>query len=83
MTTKQKVFELLSKNTGSYVSGEKLAQECGVSRAAIWKAVRAIRDEGFVIEGSNNNGYTLAGEQTADILSPCTWSARAPDPRWS
>ena len=69
MTTKQKVFELLSKNTGSYVSGEKLAQECNVSRAAIWKAVKAIRDEGFVIEGSNNNGYTLAGEQTADVLS--------------
>ena len=69
MTTKQKVFEILTKNKGSYVSGEKLALECGVSRAAIWKAVKAIRDEGFVIEGSNNNGYALAGEQAADILS--------------
>ena len=69
MTTKQKVFEILSQNKASYVSGEKLAQECGVSRAAIWKAVRAIRDEGFVIDGSNNNGYTLAGEQIADVLS--------------
>ena len=69
MTTKQKVFEILSQNKSYYVSGEKLAQECGVSRAAIWKAVKAIRDEGFAIEGSNNNGYTLAGEQTADILS--------------
>ena len=69
MTTKQKVFEILSQNKSSYVSGEKLALECGVSRAAIWKAVKAIRDEGFVIEGSNNNGYTLAGEQTNDILS--------------
>lgn len=69
MTTKQKVFEILTKNNGSYISGEKLAQECGVSRAAIWKAVKAIRDEGFVIEGSNNNGYTLSGEQTADVLS--------------
>lgn len=69
MTTRQKVFDLLTKNKGSYVSGEKLAQECGVSRAAIWKAVKAIRDDGFVIEGSNNNGYTLAGEQTTDVLS--------------
>ena len=69
MTTKQKVFEILSQNKGSYVSGEKLAQECGVSRAAIWKAVKAIRDEGFLIEGTNNNGYTLAYEQTGDILS--------------
>ena len=69
MTTKQKVFELLSKNKGSHISGEKLAQECGVSRAAIWKAVKAIRDEGFVVEGTNNNGYTLAGQQSSDILS--------------
>ena len=69
MTTKQKVFEILSESKGSYVSGEKLAQECGVSRAAIWKAVKAIRDEGFLIEGTNNNGYTLSENQTGDILS--------------
>ena len=69
MTTKQKVFELLSKNTGSYVSGEKLAQECGVSRAAIWKAVKAIREDGFVVEGTNNNGYTLSVDSNADVLS--------------
>ena len=69
MTTKQKVFEILSKSKGSYVSGEKLAQECGVSRAAIWKAVKAIRDDGFLIEGTNNNGYTLSENQTTDILS--------------
>ena len=55
MPTKQKVFEILSASKGSYVSGEKLAQECGVSRAAIWKAVKAIRDDGFLIEGTNNN----------------------------
>ena len=69
MTTKQKVFELLSKNTGSYVSGEKLAQECSVSRAAIWKAVKAIREDGFVVEGTNNNGYTLSANSGTDVLS--------------
>ena len=69
MTTKQKVFQILTENGGSYISGEKLAQECGVSRAAIWKAVKAIREEGFAIEGSNNNGYTLSAEQSNDVLS--------------
>jgi BirA family biotin operon repressor/biotin-[acetyl-CoA-carboxylase] ligase len=69
MTTKQKVLQILTENNDSFISGEKLAQECGVSRAAIWKAVKAIREEGFVIEGSNNNGYTLSAEQTADVLS--------------
>ena len=69
MTTKQKVFELLSQNKGSYLSGEKLAQECGVSRAAIWKAVKAIREDGFVVDGTNNNGYTLSVNSGADVLS--------------
>ena len=69
MTTKQKVFQILTENKGSHVSGEKLAQTCNVSRAAIWKAIKAIRDEGFEIDGSNNKGYTLADKQTADVLS--------------
>ena len=69
MTTKQKVFELLSQNKGQVLSGEKLAGECGVSRAAIWKAVKAIREDGFLVEATNNNGYTLLENQTADILS--------------
>ena len=69
MTTKQKVFELLTQNEGSHISGEKLAQKCGVSRAAIWKAVKALREDGFVVEGTNNNGYTLSANSKADILS--------------
>ena len=69
MTTKQKVFELLTKNKGSHISGEKLAQECGVSRTAIWKTVKAIREDGFVVEGTNNNGYTLSADSGTDVLS--------------
>lgn len=69
MTTKQRVFDLLSQNIGETVSGEKLAESCNVSRAAIWKAVKAIRQDGFLIEATNNSGYTLAKNQTKDILS--------------
>lgn len=69
MTTKQKVFEVLSQNIGETVSGEKLAQECGVSRAAIWKAVKAIREDGFMVEATNNSGYSLCDGQTADVFS--------------
>ena len=69
MTTKQKVFELLSQNKGQVLSGEKLAGECGVSRAAIWKAVKAIREDGFMIEATNNSGYCLCDAQIADVFS--------------
>ena len=55
------------KNPGESVSGEKLAEECGVSRAAVWKAVNALRLDGFEIEGTTNGGYRLLGN--ADFIS--------------
>ncbi len=59
MTTREKVLSILSKSSGKTVSGEELAAECGVSRAAIWKAVNALRADGCKIEGTTNGGYIL------------------------
>lgn len=67
MKTKEKVLEILLKNKNSAVSGEKLAAECDVSRAAIWKAVTALRDTGYEINGTTNGGYIFTGN--ADIFS--------------
>ncbi len=67
MTTKDKVLEKLVAAGGKPVSGEALASECDVSRAAIWKAVSALRDKGFFIEGTPNGGYVLSD---ADICTP-------------
>jgi len=50
MTTKDKVLEILSQNHNQSVSGEKIAQFCGVSRAAIWKAIKTLREEGCQIK---------------------------------
>ncbi len=41
------------------VSGELLAERFGVTRAAVWKAVDALRTDGFEIVASPNRGYTL------------------------
>ena len=67
MTTKDRVLEKLAASGGKPVSGEVLASECEVSRAAIWKAVSALRDKGFSIEGTPNGGYVLSD---ADICTP-------------
>lgn len=67
MTTKENVFKVLNQSKGMVVSGEKLAEICGVSRAAIWKAVKSLRAEGFIIEGTTNGGYVYNGEH--DVLS--------------
>ena len=80
MTTKEKVLQLLVEAKGQAVSGEMIAAECGVSRAAIWKAVKALRDAGNSIEGTTNGGYILSDEDvfTSELFQK-TFSTRFPD----
>lgn len=59
MPVKDRVLEALEKNRDDTVSGEQLAGELGVSRAAVWKAVRALKSEGYLIEAATNRGYRL------------------------
>ena len=63
---KEKLLELL-KNTDGYLSGEEIGSILGVSRAAVWKNINALRKDGFVIEAVTNKGYKLSEE--ADIIS--------------
>ncbi len=67
MAVKNEIVRILEQNRGSHVSGEQLARELDVSRAAVWKAIRRLQDEGFAIEGVNNKGYMLA--EDTDVLS--------------
>jgi BirA family biotin operon repressor/biotin-[acetyl-CoA-carboxylase] ligase len=41
------------------VSGEYLAAQLGLSRAAVWKRVHRLKAQGYVIEGSPRRGYRL------------------------
>jgi BirA family biotin operon repressor/biotin-[acetyl-CoA-carboxylase] ligase len=52
------LVQILMKAQG-FVSGEVIAQKLGVSRTAIWKKIKAMRDEGFHIESQPNLGYCL------------------------
>ena len=54
----QKVFQRLSD--GDFQSGEALAAELAVTRAAVWKAVEQLRDLGVSLDASTNRGYRLA-----------------------
>lgn len=42
-----------------HVSGQDLCDELQVSRTAIWKYIKALKEEGYVIEAVNNKGYKL------------------------
>ena len=65
--TKERVLEALAgRQTGGYCSGARLASELSVSRAAVWKAIRSLREEGWQIEAVTNRGYRLAPDAAAN-----------------
>ncbi|MEW6183182.1 MAG: biotin--[acetyl-CoA-carboxylase] ligase [Bacillota bacterium] len=51
-----------------YVSGAEVSQDLGISREAVWKHIRALRREGFVISASPRKGYLLLN--VPDVLHP-------------
>jgi len=44
---------------GEWVSGEDMARRQGISRAAVWKQIQALRKRGYKIASSTRRGYLL------------------------
>ncbi len=55
---KSSILHIL-KQSDDWVSGEYLCRELGVSRTAVWKHIRGLREEGYDIEARANLGYRL------------------------
>jgi BirA family biotin operon repressor/biotin-[acetyl-CoA-carboxylase] ligase len=53
------VDSLLSAIAAGGANGSALADQLGVSRTAVWKAMEQLRREGVVIEGTAGEGYRL------------------------
>lgn len=67
MCTKEKLLALLEENRDASISGEDIANGLGISRTAVWKAVKELRKKGYKIEAVTNRGYRLSEEN--DIIS--------------
>lgn len=67
MSLKKQIAEILENNRDKYISGNTVAQQFNVTRAAVWKAVKSLSDDGYPIEAIPNKGYRLSS--TCDILS--------------
>lgn len=67
MSVKTELLSILEANRETDLSGEELAKKMGVSRTAVWKAVKALKQEGYQINAANNRGYRL--QKSTDVLS--------------
>lgn len=63
---KTKILMCLKQHEG-YLSGEELSKQLGVSRTAVWKSIRRLREDGYTIEAVRNRGYRLA--DSGDVYS--------------
>ena len=66
MKTYEKLYDILSQ-ADDYVNGEKIAQDLGITRTSIWKAIQKLEKEGIQIESVKNRGYRLLD---GDLLLP-------------
>ena len=67
MNLAEKIYQKLDSCRGKSVSGAEFAREFGVSRNAVWKAVKQLRTDGIKITAVTNRGYTL--EESNNVLT--------------
>ncbi len=77
--SQQRVCAALQAAEGAYLSGEELSRSIGITRAAVWKAVEALRRQGYDIEARTGRGYRL--RQSPDLLRRETVEAYLSAPR--
>jgi len=59
MKTAEQIVSLLREARGEDVSSSALCERLGISRAAVWKHVEALRAEGYAIAARARHGYRL------------------------
>lgn len=74
MKTYEKLFDILSQ-ADDFINGEKIAQELGISRTSVWKAIQKLEKEGIQIESIKNRGYRLI---SGDLLIPAWIESQSP-----
>ena len=57
-SNKTKILKIL-RNTDGYLSGQELCEQLGISRTAVWKYMKQLKEEGYEIQSVQNKGYCL------------------------
>lgn len=56
---RQDILDYLMEHKGEFISGQKISDMFGISRTAVWKHVRVLKQRGYVIESFTKKGYCL------------------------
>lgn len=61
-SSSETIIRQLKENRGRYLSGTAISGTLGISRAAVWKQVNALRKDGYRISAKPRLGYRLEKE---------------------
>lgn len=56
---RRKLLEMFTTGEEEYVSGQKISDELGCSRTAVWKHIEDLRKDGYELEAVRRKGYKL------------------------
>lgn len=65
---RQDILDYLLEHKGEFVSGQKISDMFGISRTAVWKHIRVLKQRGYVIESFTKKGYCL--KEAPELLHP-------------
>lgn len=64
---KNEILRMLKNSKDEFLSGEKISDEFGVTRSAIWKNMNSLKELGYEIESVPRKGYRILS--SPDILT--------------
>lgn len=70
--TAERILEFLKETTAPYISGEELSKKLHISRSAVWKQIKALRELGFNISAEASRGYRLLSSPDRLLASSIT-----------
>jgi BirA family biotin operon repressor/biotin-[acetyl-CoA-carboxylase] ligase len=53
------ILQLLRQNQAGFLSGQAISEKLSISRTAVWKHIRALKEAGYQIEAHPKCGYSL------------------------
>ncbi len=77
---REEIIALLISNMGKYISGQAMSETLGISRAAVWKHISKLKEEGCDIVSVNNRGHML--RSMPDSLQPGFFKAVPRQSSW-
>ena len=65
---RQDILEYLVEHQGEFVSGQRISEDFGISRTAVWKHICVLKKRGYKIESYTKRGYCLI--DAPELLPP-------------